>query len=240
MTYCVAMRLAEGLVFVADSRTNAGVDNISTFRKLFTFGNGKDHALVLLSAGNLATTQSIVELLKRRIDEAEENLMTLPSMYDEAAYIGRLMREIIDRDTHKQQGQGVDLGCSLLLGGQIRGEDPRLFLIYPQGNFIEASKETPFFQIGEFKYGKPILDRIIDFDTPLETAMTCGLISMDSTIKSNLTVDLPLDVLIYNKDSYSLERTKQLGAENEEFLALRKAWGEGIKELFNQLPRTKL
>lgn len=205
MTYCVAMRLASGLVFASDSRTNAGVDHISTFRKLHVFQQDGERMLVLQSAGNLATTQSIISLLQRRCKDAERpNLLNAPSMYEAATLVGETVREVIQRDSEAQQsGSTTDFSCSLLLGGQIHGEEMQLFHIYPQGNFIEATRDTPYFQIGESKYGKPIIDRVLNYHTPLEQAMQCALISLDSTLRSNLSVGLPLDVMIYPHDSFS-------------------------------------
>lgn len=195
MTYCVAMRLSSGLVFASDSRTNAGVDHISTFRKLHVFQQDGERTLVLQSAGNLATTQSIISLLLRRSQDAERpSLLNAPSLYEAASLVGETVREVIQRDSEAQQsGSTTDFSCNLLLGGQIRGEEMRLFHIYPQGNFIEATRDTPYFQIGESKYGKPIIDRVLNYDTPLEQAMQCALISLDSTLRSNLSVGLPLE-----------------------------------------------
>ncbi|WP_431296872.1 peptidase [Rahnella sp. PAMC 25559] len=241
MTYCVAMRLSSGLVFVSDSRTNAGVDHISTFRKLHVFHHSDERVLVLQSAGNLATTQSIISLLHRRcLDDQRENLLNVESMYDAASLLGETVREVIARDSGANQGGTTDFSCNLLLGGQIKGEGLRLFHIYPQGNFIEATHDTPYFQVGESKYGKPIIDRVLNFDTPLDQAMQCALISMDSTLRSNLSVGLPLDVLTYPVDSYSTAQQYRITETHPYFDMIRKGWGEGLLSIFSQLPPLKL
>ncbi|WP_244086516.1 peptidase [Aeromonas caviae] len=229
MTYCVAMCLQDGMVFASDSRTNAGVDHIATFRKLHLFTR-EDRVIVLQSAGNLATTQSVISLLT----EGQE-LLALPSLYEAAALISQTIRTVISRDGGQQQGH-INFGCNILLGGQIRGERHRLFHIYPEGNFIEASADTPYFQIGESKYGKPIIDRIIHHETPLQTALQCALISIDSTLRSNLSVGLPLDALVYHEGSFSATNQHRITEQNPHFVALRKAWGEGLQQLFQGLP----
>ncbi len=238
MTYCVAMRLADGVVFASDSRTNAGVDHISTFRKLHVLNQPGERTLVLQSAGNLATTQSIINLLRNRAREAEKpNLMNVPSLFDAANLIGETVREVIFRDSQAQQaGSSTDFSCSILLGGQIAGEEPRLFHIYPEGNFIEATRDTPYFQIGESKYGKPIIDRVLTYDTPLEQALSCALISIDSTLRSNLSVGLPLDAMIYRKDSLAADEQYRITEQNPYFAQIRKAWAEGLLNTFLQLP----
>ena len=232
MTYCVAMRLAEGLVFASDSRTNAGFDQISTFRKMHTFEQPGERELVLLSAGNLATSQSVISLLERRAGTAAANVLNTASMFDTAELVGQTVREVIRRDNPENKLNHVDFSCSLILGGQIKGEDPRLFNIYPEGNFIEATEETPFFQIGESKYGKPILDRVVNYQTPLARAYQCALISFDSTMKSNLSVGMPLDVAIYRKDALTPCLTERVEENCEYFRTLRQQWHQGIQDLF--------
>ncbi|SIQ02610.1 putative proteasome-type protease [Aeromonas sp. RU39B] len=234
MTYCVAMCLADGVVFASDSRTNAGVDHIATFKKLHVFAH-EDRVLVLQSAGNLATTQSVISLLGEQQHQDGPSLRTVNTLYEAATLVGQTIRSVMARDGGQQQSN-VNFGCNILLGGQIQGEGHRLFHIYPEGNFIESSVDTPYFQIGESKYGKPIIDRIIDHNTALETAMQCALISIDSTLRSNLSVGLPLDILIYEGDSLSAERQYRIGEHHPHFLALRKAWGEGLQQLFRELP----
>ena len=235
MTYCVAMRLTEGLVFVSDSRTNAGFDQISTFRKMRVFEQPGERELVLLSAGNLATSQSVISLLEKRSGTDELNLMSVPSMFEAAELVGQTMREVIQRDKPEGKASQVDFSCSMILGGQIRGEESRLFNIYREGNFIEATRETPYFQIGESKYGKPILDRIMKFETPLERAYQCALISFDSTMKSNLSVGMPLDVAIFRNDELKPCIVEQVDEHNDYFHQLRAQWHRGIQSLFNEL-----
>lgn len=237
MTYCVAMRLKEGLVFVSDTRTNAGVDHIAIFRKMHVFERRGERSIVLLTSGNLATAQSVISnLCERTQDEATDNLFSVTSMFGAARLIGDTVNEVIMRSEHQsQQCQGVDFGCNILLGGQISGERPRLFHVYPQGNFIEATEDTPYFQIGESKYGKPILDRIIGFDTPIERATKCALISFDSTMKSNISVGMPLDFARYREDSFELQ-IERIAEDDEYFRSLRVAWGTGLRRLFEELP----
>ncbi|EHD23330.1 MULTISPECIES: proteasome-type protease [Brenneria] len=238
MTYCVAMRLSDGLVFASDSRTNAGVDHISTFKKLHIFHEDNQRVLVIQCAGNLATTQSIISLLSARIEAQETpNLLQAGTMYHAAMLLGETVREVIHRDSQAQQsGSNTNFGCNLLLGGQIAGEAPRLFHIYPEGNFIEATDDTPYFQIGESKYGKPIIDRVLSMDTPLEQAMCCALISIDSTLRSNLSVGLPLDVMIYRANSFDTGEQQRITENNPYFIQIRKAWSEGLLNTFRQLP----
>lgn len=238
MTYCVAMCLDQGLVFVSDSRTNGGVDHIATFKKLHTFKKDGDRVIVIQSSGNLATTQGILHALEKHIHEQTlPNIMEASSMYDVATIIGQTMSEIIHRDSSKQQnGSNTDFGCNLLVGGQIHGEEHQLFHIYPEGNFIAATIDTPYFQIGESKYGKPIIDRVIHMDMPLEQAMCCALISMDSTLRSNLSVGMPLDVMIYETDSFTDQRQKRITDKDPYFQSIRKGWSEGLYNTFKQLP----
>lgn len=238
MTYCVAMRLSDGLVFASDSRTNAGVDHIATFKKLHVFHQEGERVLVIQCAGNLATTQSIISLLSARIDaQHTPNLMQVTTLYDAATLLGDTVREVIHRDSSAQQNSSnTDFGCNLLLGGQIGDEVPRLFHIYPEGNFIETTRDTPYFQIGESKYGKPIIDRVLSTDTPLEHAMCCALISIDSTLRSNLSVGLPLDVMIYRNNSFDINEQQRITENNHYFATIRKAWSEGLLNTFRQLP----
>jgi putative proteasome-type protease len=230
------MRLREGLVFAADTRTNAGVDHIATFCKMHVFERRGERSIVLLTAGNLATAQSVIShLCERAQHEDALNLYSVGSMFGAAQLVGDTIGEVIERSSQGQQTGGVDFGLNVLFGGQIGGERPRLFQIYPQGNFIEATEDTPYFQIGEVKYGKPILDRIITFDTNLSHAKKCTLISFDSTIRSNLSVGMPIDYADYREDGFSLKIERLL--ENDEyFLRLRQAWGNGLRQQFEQLP----
>lgn len=240
MTYCVALNLAEGLVMASDSRTNAGVDHIATFCKMAVFEQPGQMMITLLSAGNLATTQSVISLLRQRLDDADDGLYQQSSMYDVACLVGKTLKEVIRRDSGSSADEStsrrVDFGGSFLLGGQIGSEAPRLFNIYPQGNFIEASRETPFLQIGESKYGKPILDRVVTFETSLMEAAKCALISFDSTIRSNLSVGLPIDMLCYSKDSLKIEKRYRVGHNDAYFQRIREEWSGGLKTLFTQIP----
>lgn len=227
------MRLQEGLVFVSDSRTNAGVDHIAVFRKLYVFGLEGERILVLQSAGNLATSQAVVTLLRQRIQhETAGHLHSVKTMYDAADLIGQTLLEV----TNKYKGQDMDFSCSFLLGGQILGEDPKLYNIYPQGNFIAATQDTPYFQIGESKYGKPILDRALYFDTPIDKALRCALISFDSTIRSNLSVATPLDLLVYKNHSFSIPQGRRLFDDDPYFQMIRSQWSEGLQQVLAQLP----
>jgi putative proteasome-type protease len=236
VTYCVGMLMDAGLVFLSDTRTNAGVDQINTFRKMSVFEQPGERVLVLLSAGNLAITQAVASLLYESQAKEGESLLKAVDMFEAARHVGDCIREVHRRDAESLQAFGIDFNASFLLGGQIRGEAPRLFYIYAAGNFVEASADTPYFQIGESKYGKPILDRIFNWDSPLEEAAKCALISMDSTLKSNLSVGLPLDLMCYPRDSYSAERRLRIGIDNPYFKSLHEAWSERIRQAFAELP----
>lgn len=235
------MRLRAGLLFASDSRTNAGVDHIATFRKMALFEQPGERLIVLLNAGNLATTQSVVSLLRLRSQPqhgGSQHLMGVASLYDAAELVGQTLKEVVARDTSNggTLSQGVDFGANFLVGGQIRGERPRLFHVYPQGNFIESTEDTPYLQIGESKYGKPILDRVVNFDSSLNEAAKCTLISFDSTIRSNLSVGLPLDMLLYKADSFAPADPHRITAEDPYFNRLRQGWGSGLKRVFAKLP----
>ncbi|WP_148714626.1 proteasome-type protease [Chitinolyticbacter meiyuanensis] len=237
MTYCVAMALKEGLLFASDSRTNAGVDHIATFRKMHVFESPGDRLIVLLSAGNLATTQSVISLLRARTLHDGLHLMNLGSLYDAAALVGDTVKEVVSRDSnYANSNQGIDFGGSFIVGGQIAGEDARLFNVYPQGNFIEASEDTPYFQIGEAKYGKPIIDRVVEYDTPLKEAVKCTLISFDSTIRSNLSCGLPIDLLTYRRDSHTPSLSYRVTEQDSYFAGIREAWSTGLRQAFATLP----
>ncbi|MFG6467879.1 peptidase [Roseateles sp. BYS87W] len=240
MTYCVAMRLRSGLLFASDTRTNAGVDHIASFRKMYQFQIPHQREIVLLTAGNLATTQSVLSLLNARLKGDEEHLLNVPSLYDAAVLVGRTLKEVVARDSNAGTlSQGVDFGANFLLGGQIQGEGPRLFHIYPQGNFIEATEDTPYFQIGESKYGKPIIDRVIRYETTaLEEAAKCTLVSFDSTIQSNLSVGLPIDMLMLRANQFeqAMQPPHRIERDDPYFLALRKGWSAGLRKVFDELP----
>lgn len=237
MTYCVAMRLRDGMVFASDSRTNAGVDHISTFRKMHVF-EAEDRYLVLLSAGNLATSQSVVSLLRQAGTAATaDSLLTAPNLFDVASRVGTTLRQVVAHNSGQQAGSSsVDFGASFIVGGQIRGEAQRLFLVYAEGNFIEATESTPYFQIGESKYGKPIIDRVIGFDTPVAQAVQCTLISFDSTLRSNLSVGLPIDLLTLKPDTLKPAQVLHLKEDDAYFRELSRRWGDGLREVFATLP----
>ncbi|WP_422018469.1 peptidase [Roseateles sp.] len=241
MTYCVAMRLRSGLLFASDTRTNAGVDHIASFRKMYQFQIPHQREIVILTAGNLATTQSVLSLLNARLhNDSTEHLLNVASLYDAAVLLGRTIKEVIARDSDAgTMGQGVDFGANFLLGGQIKGEGPRLFHVYPQGNFIESTEDTPYFQIGESKYGKPIIDRVVRYDTtPLDEAAKCTLVSFDSTIQSNLSVGLPIDMLMLRANQFdmAMKPPHRIGRDDPYFLALRTGWSAGLRKVFDELP----
>ena len=233
MTYCVAVTTDKGLVFVSDSRTNAGVDNVSSYSKMHRFETGADRRFVLLSSGNLATTQRVVQQLNREIQQSMPlNLMTVASMTDAADYIGHI--SVLQQGKHANTG--VSFEASFIIGGQIAGSNPEIYLVYPQGNYITASAYTPYLQIGEGKYGKTILDRILTPELNLETAALCAMVSMDSTMNSNMAVGPPIEVTIYPADSYSLERYYCFDEHSEYLRELRRSWDRNLKEAFNKLP----
>jgi len=238
MTYCVAMLLDTGLVFLSDSRTNAGVDQISTFRKTAVFRKPGERVLVLQSAGNLAVTQAVVSMLRESAESPEEvtHLLNAPTLFEAARCVGEALREVYKRDASSLREFGVEFNASFILGGQIRGEQPRLFSIYSAGNFIEATSETSYFQIGESKYGKPIIDRVIRRSSSLREAAKCALVSMDSTIRSNLSVGLPLDLVIVKRDHHDVARHMNIDVDNEYFRSIRTRWSEAMREAFATLP----
>lgn len=236
MTYCIAMLLEEGLLFASDSRTNAGVDHIATFRKMHLFQDGTDRRITIVSAGNLATTQSVISQLQKQLRQDDENILSLHSLYDVATLVGKTVRDVIKRDSGQEAQNGVDYSCSLIVGGQIRGEQPRLFNVYTQGNFIEATADTPYFQIGESKYGKPIIDRVINSKTSLAQAVKCSLISFDSTIRSNISVGPPIDLLIHRKDDFSIHEPYRFEEQHPYLKELRNGWSSGLNQLFSSLP----
>ncbi len=238
MTYCVAINLEAGLVFASDSRTNAGVDNIARFEKMRVFAKEGDRVIVTLSAGNLSVTQNAQSLLELRArnDPQNLNIWTAQSLFEIAGLIGDAMREVRARDESYLRAQNIDASASFIVGGQIAGEIPRLFLVYSEGNFIESSTDTPFVQIGEIKYGKPILDRIIRRDSSLSDAVKCTLVSFDSTIRSNISVGAPIDLLVYDKDSLRVSMKRRL-EENDPYLeSIRSGWENGLKAAFDGLP----
>jgi putative proteasome-type protease len=237
MTYCVALKLNAGMVFASDSRTNAGVDQVGCFKKMRIFAKDGDRVIVTLSSGNLSITQSAINLLEQRGRHSDvPNLWNAESLFDVATLLGDCLHEVRKHnESHLAQGH-VDMGANFIVGGQISGEAPRLFLVYSEGNFIEASEETPFFQIGETKYGKPILDRVIRPETALMNAIKCVMVSFDSTMRSNISVGLPIDLVSFNKDSLSIELKQHLTEEDLYFSQISKRWGDGLRGVFASLP----
>jgi putative proteasome-type protease len=242
MTYCVAVKLKAGLVFLSDSRTNAGLDQISTFRKMIVYEKTNDRFMVLLTAGNLSIAQSIREILQvehvkdTAAASGEDESITIwnaKSMFDATRVLGQAVRRVYERDGESLKTAGVDFNVSLIFGGQIKGEGMRLFQVYSAGNFIEATPETPYFQIGESKYGKPVLDRVINPNTPLDEATKCLLVSMDSTLKSNLSVGLPLDLAVYEVDQFQTHKLLCLDENNPYFKMLHTSWGDKLREVFD-------
>lgn len=239
MTYCVGMSLDKGLVFMSDTRTNAGVDNISIFRKMYTWEVPGERALVLMTAGNLATTQAVVSILDERSKapgEREPSILATASMFQAARLVADTLRDVIDG--HADVGQQADssFNATVILGGQIAGSPPRLFMIYPEGNFIEAGDDTPFFQIGETKYGRPILVRAYDPAMSFEEAVKLLLVSFDSTLKANLSVGAPFDLQIIDRDALKLGNTRRIDADDPYFQTVSKSWGEALKQALESLP----
>ncbi|SEQ26323.1 proteasome-type protease [Thalassovita taeanensis] len=240
MTYCVGLCLDRGMVFMSDTRTNAGVDNISTFRKMTNWDVPGERSITLMSAGNLATTQAVVSLIEERSKEVADrdpDIMSAKSMFQVATLVGRTLKEVIAANA-VMVGQRADsaFNATLLVGGQVGDGEMRLFLIYPEGNFIEASADTPFFQIGETKYGRPIILRAYDPTMSFEEAIKLLLVSFDSTIKANLSVSPPLDVHIYERDSLQLGRTFRIDGDDPYFLEISNGWGAALREAFTRLP----
>ena len=237
MTYCLAISVDAGLVFASDSRTNAGADQISTYSKMHRFGANGERTLVLLSAGNLATTQSVVATVERDIRvEAKRNLMNVEDLAEAAEYIGTISTEEQDKHRSARTSDAFQPEASFILGGQVRGSPPGIEHIYPEGNFVRASDSTPFLQIGEVKYGKPILDRIVGHDTSLDAALKCALVSMDSTMRSNATVGPPVEYLVYRADTFARGTHDVLEEDSPYLLRLRHAWADNIRIAFESLP----
>lgn len=242
MTYCVGLRLNGGLVFMSDTRTNAGVDNVSVFRKMFTWSQPGERIITLMTAGNLATTQSVVSLLDERMKAPEErnpSLLEVPSMFQAARMVGQTLKEVVRSNANEGQEAETAFNATLILGGQIKGGDQQLFLIYPEGNFVEASSDTPFFQIGETKYGRPIIVRVYDPDLSFEDAVKLLLVSFDSTIKANLSVGLPLDLQVYHRDSFEVGNEQRIEPDDDYFSQISSGWGNALKDAFSSLPDFK-
>lgn len=239
MTYCVAARLNAGMVFLSDSRTNAGLDHISTFRKMMIYENPGDRFMVLLSAGNLSISQSVREILQiEKIDNGDGPPITIwnaRSMFDAVRVLGAAIRRVREQDGPAFEAAGIDFNAHMIFGGQIAGEAMRLFLVYSAGNFIEATRETCYFQVGESKYGKPILDRVLTPLTPLDEAAKCALLSMDSSIKSNLSVGLPLDLVVYQEGLLRSEQIVCIDEHNPYFRMIRGTWGQRLREVVESI-----
>ena len=241
MTYCVAINVEEGLVMLSDTRTNAGVDNISRFRKMFTWEEPGERAVALMTAGNLSITQGVITRIQAAIDKAEggedvETILNCATLYRAAELVGAKMRDMMERYGEAISQQGVSAGASIILAGQRKGGRPRIFLIYSAGNFIEATRDTPFLQVGEHKYGKPILDRVIRPDTSLADAINAAVVSMDSTLRSNLSVGMPLDLTVIKRDSYSFHARRRIEAGDPQFAQVSAAWSEALRHAFAELP----
>ena len=243
MTYCVGILLNKGLVFMSDTRTNAGIDNISTFKKMFTWSVPGDRSITLMTSGNLATTQAVVSLLEERTKAQKEcspSILEAPSMFQVARIVGNTLREVVDANAGEEQKADSTFSATVILGGQIKGGKQQLYLIYPEGNFLEASDDTPYFQIGETKYGKPIIVRAYDPDMSFEDASKLLMVSFDSTIKANLSVGLPLDYHVYEKDSFEDGDQSRIRQDDTYFKSISDGWGEALKAAFNSLPPFKI
>ena len=239
MTYCVGVLLNDGVVFASDSRTNAGVDNFASFCKMNVFERTGDRVIVLLSSGNLAGTQAVISLLKQRgesKDADKANIWTSRTMFDVATTVSDAVRSIERRDAEYLASSATPFNASFIVGGQIKGEAPRLFRTFAEGNFIEAGADTPFFQTGEAKYGKPIIDRVIRLETNLSDAMKCVLVSFDSTMRSNLSVGMPIDMVRYERDSLRISIRHRFAPGDAYFTSLSKEWSEGVRTVFRSLP----
>jgi len=239
MTYCVGILLNEGVVFASDSRTNAGVDNIASFCKMNIFERVGDRVIVLLSSGNLAGTQAVISLLKQRGESKENdktNIWTARTLFDVATVVSDAVRAIERRDGEHLAASATPFNASFIIGGQIKGEPPRLFRTFAEGNFIEAGTDTSFFQTGEAKYGKPIIDRVISPSTNLSDAMKCVLVSFDSTMRSNLSVGMPIDLVCYERDALRISIRHRFAPGDAYFTTLSKAWSEGVRSVFRSLP----
>jgi putative proteasome-type protease len=244
MTYCVGMMLDRGLVLMSDTRTNSGVDNISSFRKMFHWSVPGDRLITLMTAGNLATTQTVISQLEERNkapSERHNSLLEAPTMFQVATIVGDLLRDTIaSRKSENGPNAGVTFSASMIVAGQIKGMEPRLFLIYPEGNFIEASFDTPFFQVGETKYGRPILIRGYERNMTFESAVKLRMVSFDSTLKANLSVGLPLDLLVVERDRFEPLHERRIEASDPYFRTISSGWGEALKKAFLSLPNYEI
>jgi putative proteasome-type protease len=226
------MRLDAGLVFLSDSRTNAGVDQVGTFRKMSVYENPGERMMVLMTAGNLSISQAVRQLVSEHVGEDGMTIWNAPTMYEAARILGDAVRTVHKRDAESLQEFGIDFNISIIFGGQIKGERCRLFQVYSAGNFIESHNENTYFQIGEAKYGKPIVDRVVTPATGLDEAAKCALISMDSTLRSNISVGLPLDLLVYENERLAVTRFVTIDEKNQYFQMIRTNWGRQLKTVF--------
>ncbi len=238
MTYCVAMSLDAGMIFASDSRTNAGVDQIARFSKMRVFAREGHRVIVTLSSGNLSITQNALSLLEQRArgGDGGPHLWNASSMFDVARLIGDVLREVKTRDGPYLQQNNIDSHANFIVGGQVRGEPPRLFEVYSEGNFIEATPDTCYFQIGESKYGKPVIDRVVTRSTGLLEATKCTIVSFDSTMRSNISVGLPIDLVIYQTDALAIKLQRRIDESDPYFQMIHNQWGEGLRRVFAQLP----
>jgi putative proteasome-type protease len=239
MTYCVSMALDAGMIFASDSRTNAGVDHIARFSKMRVWKKDGERMIVTMSSGNLSITQNALSMLEQRIradDDDEMHFYNASSMFDVARMLGDALREVKSRDGAYLMQNNIDSSANFILGGQIRGEPQRLFHVYTEGNFIEATPDTPYFQIGETKYGKPIIDRVINRDTSLTDAIKCVMVSFDSTMRSNISVGLPIDLVVYERDTLRVKLQRRVDDTDPYFQMIHTQWGEGLRRIFGQLP----
>lgn len=238
MTYCVGVLLEQGMIFASDSRTHAGVDNFATFCKMTVLERPGDRVIVLLSSGNLAGTQTVINILKQRgkAKDGTPNVWSAHTMFDVAGLVSDAMREVENRDGKYLEESDITFNASLIVGGQLRGEPLRLFRIYAEGNFIEAGVDTPYLQTGETKYVKPIIDRVVTPVTTLSEAAKCVLVSFDSTMRSNLSVGMPIDLICYERDSLEVTMRRRFDEGDPYFNALSRQWSEGTREVFGRLP----
>lgn len=241
MTYCVAVRVADGLVLLSDTRTNAGVDNVSRYSKMFTWEAADERAIGMMCSGNLSITQGVMTRLNKAIrmsaeDPGVETILNAESMYRVAELVGLAMQGLQDRYRQSIQAEGSGADATILVAGQRKGGQHRLFMIYSAGNFIEATEDTPYFQIGEIKYGKPILDRVLTIESPLPEVVKAVCVSMDSTLRSNLSVGMPLDLAVIRRERFRFDVRERIEADDPRFLAISERWGEALRDAFSTLP----
>ncbi len=241
MTYCIGVKLDSGMILASDSRTHAGVDNFAKFCKMTVFERRGDRVIVLLSSGNLAGTQAVIGVLNQRlvVGDAADSLWGARTMFDVSMLVADAMRDIERRDGEYLEDNEVGFNASFIVGGQVKGEPMRLFRIYAEGNFIEAGADTPYFQTGETKYGKPVIERVVTPSMPLADATKCVLVSFDSTMRSNLSVGMPIDLICYQRDSLEVTRRRRFDTGDAYFTQLGTEWSEGTRQVFRQLPELR-